>query len=87
MNRLPDEVLLGFTRALRSAGVPVTQDRSQGFLAATAELGVGDRRATYLAGRATLCAGPDDLERYDQVFHTFFDVDAAQKPVSDELLT
>lgn len=73
MNRLPDEVLLGFTRALRAAGVPVTQDRAQGYLAATAELGVDDRRATYLAGRATLCAGPDDLERYDQVFHAFFD--------------
>jgi len=69
----PDEILLGFTLALRAAGVAVTQDRAQGFLAATAELGAGDRRSTYLAGRATLCAGPDDLERYDQVFHAFFD--------------
>ena len=65
-------MLLGFARALRAAGVAVTQDRSQGFLAAAAELGVGDQRATYLAGRATLCAGPDDLARYDQVFHAFF---------------
>ncbi|MCB8955149.1 MAG: VWA domain-containing protein [Nocardioides sp.] len=71
--RQPDEVLLGFTLALRAAGVPVTQDRAQGFLAAAAELGAGDRRSTYLAGRATLCAGPDDLERYDQVFHAYFD--------------
>lgn len=68
-----DEVLLGFTRALRAAGVPVTLDRAQGFVAAVAELGVEGRRATYLAGRATLCAGPDDLARYDQVFHAFFD--------------
>ena len=67
-----DEVLLGFTRALRAAGVPVTQDRSQGFLAAVALLGLGDQRATYAAGRATLCAGPDDLERYDQVFEAYF---------------
>jgi uncharacterized protein with von Willebrand factor type A (vWA) domain len=73
MNRLPDEILLAFARALRAAGVPVTQDRAQGFAAAVAVLGVGDRRATYLAGRATLCAGPDDLARYDQVFHAFFD--------------
>jgi uncharacterized protein len=73
MRRQPDEVLLGFTRALRASGVPVTQDRAQGFLAATAVLGLDDRRSTYLAGRATLCAGPDDLERYDQVFHAFFD--------------
>jgi uncharacterized protein with von Willebrand factor type A (vWA) domain len=67
-----DEILLGFTRALRSAGVPVTQDRSHGFLAAVALLGLGDQRATYIAGRATLCAGPDDLERYDHVFEAYF---------------
>jgi uncharacterized protein with von Willebrand factor type A (vWA) domain len=67
-----DEVLLGFTRALRAAGVPVTVDRAQGFLAATARLGAGSQRATYLAGRATLCGGPDDLARYDQVFDAFF---------------
>jgi uncharacterized protein with von Willebrand factor type A (vWA) domain len=67
-----DEVLLGFARALRAAGVPVTQDRAQGFLAAVALLGLDDQRATYAAGRATLCAGPDDLERYDQVFEAYF---------------
>ncbi|HEU4810848.1 MAG TPA: VWA domain-containing protein [Nocardioides sp.] len=67
-----DEILLGFARALRSAGVPVTQDRAHGFLAAVALLGLDDQRATYVAGRATLCAGPDDLERYDQVFEAYF---------------
>lgn len=72
VERQADEILLGFTRALRAAGVAVTHDRAHGFLAATAELGAGDQRATYLAGRATLCAGPDDLERFDQVFTAFF---------------
>ncbi|WP_372728376.1 VWA domain-containing protein [Nocardioides sp.] len=67
-----DEILLGFTRALRAAGVPVTHDRSQHFLSAVATLGLDDQRATYLAGRATLCAGPDDLQRYDQVFESWF---------------
>ena len=71
--RAPDEILLGFARALRAAGVPVTQDRSQGFLAAVTEVGLGDRRATYWAGRATLCASPDDLARFDQVFEAWFD--------------
>jgi uncharacterized protein with von Willebrand factor type A (vWA) domain len=71
--RTPEELLVGFTRALRAAGVPVTQDRAHGFLAAVAELGLDDPQATYLAGRATLCAGPDDLTRYDQVFHAWFD--------------
>ena len=51
---------------------PVTQDRAQGFLAAVALLDVGDQRATWVAGRSTLCAGPDDLARYDAVFEAFF---------------
>jgi len=68
----PDEVLLGFTRALRAAGVRVTQDRAQAYLEAVSVVGIGDRRATYWAGRTTLCAGPDDLDRYDQVFESWF---------------
>lgn len=67
-----DELLLGFTRALRAAGLPVTQDRARGFLEAAAVVGVDDRRATYWAGRATLCTGPDDLPRYDQMFTSWF---------------
>ncbi|CUR61213.1 VWA containing CoxE family protein [metagenome] len=68
-----DEVLLGFTRALRASGVPVTQDRAHGFLTAVAAVGLDDRQATYWAGRATLCGSPDDLARYDQVFAAWFD--------------
>ncbi|MEP7090183.1 MAG: VWA domain-containing protein [Nocardioidaceae bacterium] len=67
-----DELLLGFARALRAAGVPVTQDRSQAYLRATALVGLDDQRATYWAGRATLCSGPDDLDRYDEVFTAWF---------------
>lgn len=67
-----DEILAGFARALRSAGLPVTQDRTQGFLDAVSVVGLGDQRATYNAGRATLCASPDDLRRYDQVFEAYF---------------
>ena len=72
MRHAADEMLLGFGRALRAAGVPVTPDRTHGFLEAVSLVGLDDRRATYLAGRATLCAGPDDLERYDQVFEMWF---------------
>ncbi|QNN53812.1 vWA domain-containing protein [Nocardioides mesophilus] len=68
----PDELLLGFARALRAAGVPVTMDRAQTFLRATALVDLGDQRATYWAGRATLCSGPDDLDRFDQVFTAWF---------------
>jgi len=68
----PDELLLGFARALRAAGLPVTQDRTRSYLEATALVGLDDQRATYWAGRATLCSGPDDLDRYDQVFAAWF---------------
>ena len=52
--------------------MPVTQDRTQDFLAATATLGADDPAAVRTAGRATLCASPDDLARFDQVFEAFF---------------
>ncbi|GAB2887476.1 vWA domain-containing protein [Nocardioides pacificus] len=67
-----DAILLGFARALRAAGVPVTQDRAHTFLDAVAIVGLDDRPATYRAGRATLCGSPEDLERYDQVFEAWF---------------
>jgi uncharacterized protein with von Willebrand factor type A (vWA) domain len=72
LRQAPDELLLGFTRALRAAGVPVTPDRAQGFLQAASIVDLGDRRATYWAGRATLCSDPQDLDRYDQVFESWF---------------
>ncbi len=67
-----DELLLGFARALRAAGVPVTQDRAQAYLAAVTVVGLGDRKAVYWTGRATLCGSPDDLDRYDEVFDAWF---------------
>jgi uncharacterized protein with von Willebrand factor type A (vWA) domain len=70
--RAGDEILLAFTRALRAGGIAVTQDRAQGFLASVAELGAGDPRDVRVAGRATLCASPDDLTRFDQVFEAYF---------------
>jgi uncharacterized protein with von Willebrand factor type A (vWA) domain len=55
-------------------------DRAQSFLAATAVVGLDDQRATYWAGRATLCSSPDDLDRYDQVFSAWFvDQDPARR--------
>jgi uncharacterized protein len=67
-----DEILLAFARALRAGGIAVTQDRAQEFLAAVAELGADDPVAVRIAGRATLCASPDDLSRFDQIFEAFF---------------
>ena len=80
----PDELLLGFARALRAAGVPVTQDRTRSYLEATSIVGLDDQRATYWAGRATLCSGPDDLDRYDQVFTAWFTQDIPRGKPKDE---
>ncbi|WP_418058033.1 vWA domain-containing protein [Pimelobacter simplex] len=71
----PDEILLGFATALRSAGVAVTPDRARAYLDAVALVGLGDRGATRAAGRATLCATPEDLERHDRVFDEWFSRD------------
>lgn len=68
----PDEVLLSFARAVRAAGVPVTHDRSATFLQAASRVGAGSAAGVRTAGRATLCSGPDDLERFDAVFEAWF---------------
>ncbi len=68
----PDLALAGFAEAVRYSGVPVTSDRLQAFLRAVAALDAGQTRDVYWAGRATLCSGPDDLDRYDAVFGAWF---------------
>ncbi len=68
----PEELLLGFARALRAAGVAVTADRERTYLEAVAAVGLDDQPAVYYAGRATLCASPADLERHDLVYTAWF---------------
>lgn len=77
--RSAEEILLGFARALRAAGVAVTADRERTYLEAVAAVGLEDRAAVYAAGRATLCASPSDLERYDVVYAVWF---GAQRPAA-----
>ncbi|MGC1207521.1 MAG: VWA domain-containing protein [Ornithinimicrobium sp.] len=67
-----EEFLLGFARALRAAGLPVTPDRELTFLRSVALVGLADREAVYWAGRATMTASPADLDPYDQVFDQWF---------------
>ncbi|WP_338538875.1 VWA domain-containing protein [Janibacter terrae] len=67
-----DELLLGFAHALRAAGVDVTHDRASAFLEAAALVDAGDLAGVRRAARATLCAGPEDLRRLDQVFAGWF---------------
>lgn len=67
-----ERILLGFARALREAGVPVTADRARGYLRAAALVGLENRFGVYVAGRATLCGTPTDLARHDAVFAAWF---------------
>ncbi|HET9630763.1 MAG TPA: VWA domain-containing protein [Terrabacter sp.] len=68
----PDELLLGFARALRAAGVNVSADRERTFLLAAATVGMGERTGVYWAGRATLTSVPADFPIYDEVFERWF---------------
>ncbi|MEZ0578253.1 VWA domain-containing protein [Nocardioides sp. MH1] len=79
-----DEVLLGFAAALRAAGVAVTQDRALAYLEAVAHAGLGDRATTRVAGRATLCASPEDLARHDRIFEEWFREDRALTVAPDQ---
>ena len=47
-------------------------DRVEAMLAAIGSLDVLDATDVYWAGRLTLCAGPDDLDRYDAAFAAWF---------------
>jgi uncharacterized protein with von Willebrand factor type A (vWA) domain len=80
-----DEILLGFARALRAAGVNVTADRERTYLDAVVAIGLGDESGAYVAGRATLCGSPADLERYDQVYAAWFGLErASNRPSRDD---
>ena len=66
------DTVLGFARTLRHAGVAASPDRVEAMLSAMGALDVLDPTDVYWAGRLTLCAGPDDLDRYDAAFAAYF---------------
>jgi uncharacterized protein with von Willebrand factor type A (vWA) domain len=66
------EVLTGFARTLRHAGVAATPDRVHAMLACVDALDVAEPGAVYWAGRLTLCGEPDDLPIYDAAFAAYF---------------
>jgi uncharacterized protein len=66
------DVVVAFARTLRHAGVAVTTDRIHGMVSALDHLDVSRTEQVYWAGRLTLCAGPDDIRRFDQAFAAFF---------------
>ena len=73
------DTVLAFARTLRHAGVTASPDRVEAMLAAVAHLDVLDPGAVYWAGRLTLCASPDDLDRYDAGFAAYFGGEAPRR--------
>ncbi|QFG25880.1 VWA domain-containing protein [Actinomadura sp. WMMB 499] len=70
--------LAGFARTLRAAGGAADPERLQAMVAALRHLDVLDPSEVYWAGRLTLCAGPDDLPRYDRAFAAYFSGETAR---------
>jgi uncharacterized protein with von Willebrand factor type A (vWA) domain len=64
--------LVGFARTLRAAGVDAGPDRLHAMVGALDQLDVARPGDVYWAGRLTLCAGPDDISRYDRAFSAWF---------------
>jgi uncharacterized protein with von Willebrand factor type A (vWA) domain len=64
--------LTGFAWTLRAAGVAADRERTRNLVAALAHLDVASPDDVYWAGRFTLCAGPDDIPRYDRCFAAYF---------------
>lgn len=73
-----EEVLLGFARMLRVAGVEASPDRVHSLLDAVHSLDILDQDKVYWAGRLTLCANPEDLSKYDAGFAAYFGGDNAK---------
>jgi uncharacterized protein with von Willebrand factor type A (vWA) domain len=71
------EILTGFARTLRAAGVGADPERLQAMVGALDHLDVLDPEDVYWAGRLTLCADPADLPKYDQCFAAYFSGDTA----------
>jgi len=64
--------VVGLARTLRSAGVDAGPERVHAMVQALSHLDAAKRDDVYWAGRLTLCAGADDIERYDRVFAAYF---------------
>ncbi|MGI8880074.1 MAG: vWA domain-containing protein [Jatrophihabitans sp.] len=78
------EVVLGFARTLRHAGVPASPDRVQAMISGLSHLDVLDPSQVYWAGRLTLCADPEDLDRYDAAFAAYFGGVPLQRPANTQ---
>jgi hypothetical protein len=66
------EVLVGFARELRGAGLTVGTGDVLTYCSATGTLDPTDLVDVYWAGRATLVSKPEDIVGYDETFRRYF---------------
>jgi uncharacterized protein len=64
--------LVGLGRTLRHAGVQASADRVQAAVRAVETLDRTQYDHVYWACRLAMCAGPDDVPRFDRVFEAWF---------------
>jgi uncharacterized protein with von Willebrand factor type A (vWA) domain len=70
-----------FARSARAAGLDAPPSAAIDFAEALGVLGTADPQAVFTSGQACFCRGPEDLERYAQVFLAFFRTPAHHPPV------
>ena len=66
------DAVIGLAHTLRAAGVEASPDRVHATIGALTLLDPMMQRDVYWAGRLTMCASRDDIERYDRVFAAYF---------------
>ena len=67
-----EQLLLGFPRALRDAGLAIDPARIASFLSACKTMPLRSLGVLSRLGRITLTSSPDDIPAYDQVFKSWF---------------
>jgi uncharacterized protein with von Willebrand factor type A (vWA) domain len=74
------DAVLGLAVTLRAAGVEASPDRVHTAVEALGHVDVLSRGDVYWAGRASLCARPEDLTVYDRAFRAWFAGEQAGTP-------
>jgi len=77
--------VVGFTQALRGAGLPVGLQQTECFARALELVDVFSRDEVYFSARATLVTRFEDLAIFDQLFARFFDASQAAPSAAQKL--
>lgn len=76
-------IAVELARAVRTAGVPVSVDRTVLLAEALAATGLTDRERVFAAGRSVCCSGPDDFAAYAAGFAAVFGTEVtARHPIA-----